>query len=198
MFICVIGIVTVYAAHLKDVILCVGAIPPGLPRVTYSWSTPLSTVSPSLLGVVIPIVIVGFVNSFSVSKKMSYRHGYEINSSLEFVSLGLSNLIGSMFQSFPVTGTIALSFINDEIGAQTGIASIITGILTMLVLLFLTRVLELLPLSILAAIVISFVAPMFDYREAIYLYKVNVFDFVVWVVAFMGTVFAVSFVRIPY
>jgi sulfate transporter 4 len=216
MIVSAVGIITVYAADLTQVIPCVGHIPSGLPIVTVSWWTP---VSPSLLGAVIPMVIVGFVNSFAVSKQISYQRGYDIDSSMEFVSLGLSNLIGSMFQASPVTGTIGQSFVNDEIGvrkhtlyfiastplnyskllisficyqAQTGIASIITGILTMLVLLFLTKVFELLPLSILAAIVISFVSAMFDYNEAIYLYKVHVFDFVVWVVALLGTVFLVS------
>jgi MFS superfamily sulfate permease-like transporter len=64
----------------------------------------------------------------------------------------------------------------------------------MFVLLFLTQVFELLPLSILAAIVISFVSGMFDYHEAVYLYKVHFFDFVVWVVALLGTVFLVSII----
>jgi MFS superfamily sulfate permease-like transporter len=64
----------------------------------------------------------------------------------------------------------------------------------MFVLLFLTQVFELLPLSILAAIVISFVSGMFDYYEAVYLYKVHFFDFVVWVVALIGTVFLVSLI----
>ena len=88
-----------------------------------------------------------------------------------------------------------MNFIIDELylalQAHTGVASIFSGILTMLVLLFLTQVFELLPLSVLAAIVIAFVSGMFDYNEAIYLYKVNVFDFVVWIVALLGTVFLV-------
>mmetsp|Transcript_28564 Transcript_28564/g.47552 ORF Transcript_28564/g.47552 Transcript_28564/m.47552 type:complete len:94 (+) Transcript_28564:2-283(+) len=45
------------------------------------------------------------------------------------------------------------------------------------------------PMSVLAAIVIVFVMSMFDYNEAIYLFKVHKFDFSVWIVAFLGTLF---------
>ena len=115
MIVSAVGIIIVYAANLTEVIPCVGHIPPGLPVVTISWWTP---VSPSLFGAVIPMVIVGFVNSFAVSKRISYQRGYEIDSSMEFFSLGVSNLIGSIFQSCPVTGTIGQSFVNDEIGVS--------------------------------------------------------------------------------
>ena len=110
-----ICISTIYAADLSETIPCVGYIPSGLPIVTVSWWTPISS---SLFSAVIPMVIVGFVNSFAVSKRISYQRGYDIDSSQEFIALGLSNLIGSMFQACPVTGTIGQSFVNDEIGVR--------------------------------------------------------------------------------
>lgn len=115
MIVSAVGIIVVYSLNLTEVIPCVGHIPPGLPIVTVSWWTP---VSPSLFRAVIPMVIVGFVNSFAVGKRISYQRGYDLDSSMEFLSLGLSNLIGSVFQSFPVTGTIAQSFVNDDIGVS--------------------------------------------------------------------------------
>lgn len=45
------------------------------------------------------------------------------------------------------------------------------------------------PLAVLAAIVISGVLGLLDYEEAIYLWKVHKFDFGVWVVACIGTMF---------
>jgi len=46
-------------------------------------------------------------------------------------------------------------------GAETGIASVVTGLVVMCVLLFMTPVFEFMPLTVLAAIVISFVLGMF-------------------------------------
>jgi len=58
--------------------------------------------------------------------------------------------------------------------------------------LLLTPVFELLPYCILAAIIIAGVISLVDYPEAINLWKVHKLDFVVWVAAFLGTMFAGS------
>jgi hypothetical protein len=107
------------------------------------------------------MVIVGFVQSIAIAKRIAYKRGYEIDSSQELISLGLANLVGSMFQSYPTTGCLGQSAINDDIGAETGVASVVTGLVVMLVLLFLTPVFEKMPFTVLAAIVISFVLGMF-------------------------------------
>ena len=107
------------------------------------------------------MVIVSFVQSIAISKRFAYKHGYEIDSSQELISLGMANLIGSVFQASPTTGAIGQSAVNDEIGAVTGVASFVTGLLVMVVLLFLTSVFEKMPLCVLAAIVLAFVTGMF-------------------------------------
>jgi MFS superfamily sulfate permease-like transporter len=110
---------------------------------------------------VLAIVIVGFVQSIAISKRLAYRHGYEIESSQELIALGMSNLVGGMFQSYPVSGCLGQSAANDDVGAQTGLASVVTGTVVMIVLLFLTPVFEQMPLAVLGAIVITFVLGMF-------------------------------------
>jgi len=106
------------------------------------------------------IAIVGFIQSIAIAKTFAYKHHYELDSSQELISLGITNLFASMFQSFPVSACLGQSAANDESGAQTGLASITTGVVVLLVLLFITPVFELLPLNILAAIVISYVFKM--------------------------------------
>jgi MFS superfamily sulfate permease-like transporter len=66
-----------------------------------------------------------------------------------------------MFQCYPTTGTIAQSAAADGFGAETGIASVITGFVVMIVLLLLTPVFQLMPLAVLGSIVIAFVSPLF-------------------------------------
>lgn len=63
------------------------------------------------------------------------------------------------------------------------------NILVCITLLFLTPIFEQLPLNTLAAIVISGVLGLLDYEEAMYLWKVHRFDFVVWLVACLCTMF---------
>ena len=158
-----ISIILTYTLDLdQHGIPIVGSIPPGLPSLTIDQWSPLSVQSQDLWVMVFSIVIIGYVQSFSIAKRIAYKRGsYEIDSSQELIGLGLANIVGSMFQSFPVTGAMGQSAVNDDIGAETGLANLVTTLVVILVLLFLTPVFEYMPLAILAAIVISFVLGMF-------------------------------------
>lgn len=59
----------------------------------------------------------------------------------------------------------------------------------MFVLLFLTKVFELLPYNTMAAIIIAGVAGLVEFDTAAYLFRTHLRDFAVWVVAFLSTLF---------
>lgn len=59
----------------------------------------------------------------------------------------------------------------------------------MLVLLFITPVFERVPYNAMGAIVLSSVIGLLDIAEARFLFKANFLDFLVWMAAFLGTVF---------
>jgi sulfate transporter 4 len=101
----------------------------------------------------------------------------------------MANFLGGMFQAYPVTGSFSRSAVNNESGAESGIAGMVTATMVGVVLLLLTPVFEKLPLNVLAAIVISGVLGLLDYEEAMYLWRVHKFDFGVWVTACLGTMF---------
>ena len=166
----------------------VGDIPKGLPSVTISDWTPLGDIN-KLFVVVGSITIVGFMESISIAKQLASKHKYEIDSSLELIGLGMSNFLGGMFNAYPVTGSFSRSAVNNESGAQSGISAIVTATMVGFTLLFLTFVFEQMPLCVLAAVVISGVIGLLDYEEAIYLWRVHRFDFMVWFVACAGTMF---------
>lgn len=59
----------------------------------------------------------------------------------------------------------------------------------MLVLLFITPVFERVPYNAMGAIVLSSVIGLLELSEARFLFKANFLDFLVWMAAFLGTVF---------
>lgn len=166
----------------------VGHIPKGLPSFTADMWFPMPDAG-SLMVVVFSITIVGFMESIAIGKQLASKHKYELDSSTELIGLGMSNLAGAVFNAYPVTGSFSRSAVNNESGAQSGISGMVTATIVGLVLIFLTAVFEQLPLCVLAAIVISGVLGLLDYTEAMYLWKVHKFDFAVWQVAFIGTMF---------
>lgn len=166
----------------------VGYIPPGLPKFTGDVVFPVSGLG-NLAIVVLSIVIVGFMESIAIAKKLAQVHGYELDSSMELMGLGMANLTSGLFGGYPVTGSFSRSAVNNASGAHSGLSAMVTATMVGITLLCLTSVFELLALAALAAIVISGVISLVDYSEAIYLWRVHKFDFSVWMVAFIGTLF---------
>lgn len=58
-------------------------------------------------------------------------------------------------------------------GCKTGLSGVVTACVVGLVLLVLTPVFERLPLNVMGAIVISAVSGLFEYQQAVHLFKVN-------------------------
>jgi sulfate transporter 4 len=166
----------------------VGYIPAGLPSFTGDIVFPVTNMG-NLAIVVLSIVIVGFMESIAIAKKLAQTHGYELDSSLELVGLGMANLTSGLFGGYPVTGSFSRSAVNNASGAHSGLSAMVTATMVAITLLCLTSVFELLALAALASIVISGVISLVDCSEAIYLWRVHKFDFCVWMAAFIGTLF---------
>lgn len=131
------GAIAVYALGLDALgVKTVGEVPGGLP----SLSVPLFTFAAvnELLPAALTIFFVGFVESVAVAKMIALKRGYVIDADQELRGLGMANMACAFFSGYPVTGGFSRTAINHEAGSATSFASIITGILVVLTLLFLT------------------------------------------------------------
>lgn len=163
----------------------VGAVPAGLPEMSFP-KVELDAVQ-SLLPAALIISMVGFLESISVAKAMARKQRDEINPNQELLGLGLANIVGSLFKSFPVTGGFARTAVNAEAGAKTVIASIITAIFIAIVLIYLTPLFYFLPNAVLAAIIMTAVMSLVDWREVRHLYKVKKSDLILLLITFFAT-----------
>jgi len=115
----------------------VGEVPSGLPGFS------LPTLDMDTLKILIPIALtialVSFMESIAVAKAIQAKHrDYKVLPNQELIALGMANIGGSFLQSYPTTGGFSRTAINDQSGANTGLASIISAGLIILTLLFLT------------------------------------------------------------
>jgi SulP family sulfate permease len=99
----------------------------------------------------------------------------------------MSNLVGSFFQSFVVSGSFSRSAVNFATGARTGFASVVTSLVVMLTLLWLTPLLHHLPQATLAMIVITAVVNLIRTRPIITAWRVQPQDGIVGVITFLCT-----------
>ena len=181
------GIFTVIGFGLADQgVKIVGEIPGGLP--SFSLFSFDMTSAQLLLPTAFTIAFVGFMESIAVAKAIQAKHkDYELVPNQELIALGAANLAGSVFKSFPVTGGFSRTAVNDQAGAKTGLASIISATLIILTLLFFTSYFYYLPNTVLAAIIIVAVYGLIDFREAKHLFHTDKTDFHLFIASAFGT-----------
>ncbi len=141
-----------------------------------------------LIPMALTIALVSFMESIAVAKAIQVKHrNYKVVPNQELISLGLANVFGSFFQSFPTTGGFSRTAVNDQAGAKTGLAALISATLIVITLLFLTPYFYNLPKAILASVIMVAVFGLINYKEAIHLYKSNIKDFWMLITTFLAT-----------
>ena len=183
----VLGIVILryFGNSLLDVAI-VKDIPSGLP----GFSIPELDIDQirELLPIAITLVLVGYLETISIGKTLeSKQDEYRINANQELIALGLGNIFGSFFKSYPSTASFSRSAINEDAGAKTGMAALISSVLVIFTLLFFTPVFYHLPKTILAAIIIVSIIKLVNIKEAKFLWKANNLDFWLLIATFLST-----------
>lgn len=187
---CLVGTLIVYSIpELRDEfdVSYVGEVPSGIfPISIDSWQfDKIHTV----IATAVPACLIGYMESIAIGKNLAAKHGYEIDAGQEMFALGISNLVGAAFSCYPVTGSFSRSAVNNSTGALSQLSGFITALAMLATLMFLTSLFYYLPKFCLAAIVINSVIPLVALGEAKHLFFVKKNDFVLWVTAFLGTLF---------
>jgi SulP family sulfate permease len=99
----------------------------------------------------------------------------------------MSNIFGSLFQAYPVSGSFSRSAVNFNAGGVTGFSSVITVAAVAITLLLLTPLLYYLPQATLAVVIIVAVAGLIKIKPMIHTWQANRHDGVVTVVTFLLT-----------
>ena len=185
----VIGICWVtFTNQIQPSVAIVGNIPDGLPNFSFpplKWE-----IIKELIPISLTIALVAFMEAISIAKSIQEKHKtYEINPKQELLALGASNMIGSFFQSYPTTGGFSRTAVNNEAGAKTGVAALISALIVAIILTFFTDWFYYLPKSVLGAIIIVAVIKLIDYKYAIRLYKIRKDEFLVLLITFIATLF---------
>lgn len=161
-------------------------VPSGLPSLIIPDFS-IETIQ-KLLPLSLTIAVVAFMEAFSVAKAIeAKRRDYKVIPNQELIALGAANIVGSLFQSYPVTGGFSRSAVNNQAGANTPLASIISAVLVGLTLLFLTPLFYNLPHAILAAIIMVAVTGLIDLSYARTLWKTNKIEFGLLLATFIVT-----------
>ena len=166
----------------------VGDVPRGLPTLDLPdgqlmWDN-VSTVALAAVAV----VLIGFSQTAGDARAFAAKHRYQIDINQESVAQAMANTGAGLLQGMPVSTSLSASSLNDRSGARTGLASLTSGVMVLLTLVFLAPLFSDLPKPVLAALIIeAVVMGMMDLPEMRRLFRVQRFDFWVAVVALVST-----------
>ncbi|CAH9101535.1 unnamed protein product [Cuscuta europaea] len=144
-----------------------------------------------LKGVRIGVVagMIALTEAVAIGRTFASMKDYQLDGNKEMVALGVMNIVGSMTSCYVATGSFSRSAVNFMAGCNTAVSNIVMSLVVFLTLEFLTPLFKYTPNAILSAIIISAVISLIDYDAAILIWKIDKFDFIACMGAFLGVVF---------
>lgn len=155
------GLVVLFGAILASAMLdlkgkfgveVVGALPQGLPSFTLPqvpWTAYLAMVLPA-----IGVLLVAYSEALGVAHEFAEKHGYEVDANQELNAHAVANLASAFFGGMIAAGSMSASAVKEGAGAKSQGANLITWVLTIVTVLFLTPLFAPLPEAVLAALII--------------------------------------------
>lgn len=148
----------------------------------------LPTFDQTTVDLIVPaamIAIVGFLETIAVGGKMANEKRYSYDANQELLALGTANIGGAFMAAFPITGGFSRTAVNSMFGASSQLAGGLTSVVVILAAYLLMPVVEVLPLSALAPLIIHGAIGVTDFKSFIATFKANKLDFVIMVLTFV-------------
>jgi SulP family sulfate permease len=134
------------------------------------------------------IAILGAIESLLSATVADGVTGSRTDSNSELIGQGLANVVVPMFGGIPVTGAIARTMTNISNGGRTPMAGVIHAIVLLLIFLLLMPLIQLVPMSCLAAVLMVVAYNMSGWRTVRSIFHNPKSDISVLVVTFLLTV----------
>ncbi|XP_073888210.1 solute carrier family 26 member 6 isoform X33 [Macaca fascicularis] len=118
-----------------------------------------------------------------------WKRQQRVGEEQELVALGLSNLIGGIFQCFPVSCSMSRSLVQESTGGNSQVAGAISSLFILLIIVKLGELFRDLPKAVLAAIIIVNLKGMLrQLSDVCSFWKANQADLLIWLVTFAATI----------
>lgn len=134
------------------------------------------------------IAMLGAIESLLSATVADGRTGDRTNCNTELIGQGIANVVVPIFGGIPVTGAIARTMTNITNGGRTPVAGIIHSLVLLLVFMFAMPLINLVPMSCLAAVLIMVSYNMSGWRTVVGMANNPKGDIWVLIVTFLLTV----------
>ncbi|KAA8532568.1 hypothetical protein F0562_032616 [Nyssa sinensis] len=133
--------------------------------------------------------IISLTEGIAVGRTFAALKNYQVDGNKEMIAIGVMNIVGSSTSCYVTTGAFSRSAVNHNAGAKTAVSNIIMAVTVMVTLLLLMPLFQYTPNVILGAIIVTAVVGLIDLPAAYLIWKIDKFDFLVMLCAFLGVIF---------
>ena len=142
-----------------------------------------------LAGTAIAISILGMLEAASITKGLAARSGQKIEPNQELIGMGAANIACALFGAVPGSSSFARSAVNFQSGARTQLSSMLSSLVVLGVLAFVTPVFNFIPIAALAAHLIRIGFKMISWHQIRVSCRSTPSDLVVFVVTLGSCLF---------
>ena len=188
--IAVIGAIVVsWVIDLGQYVHVLGTVPSGLPHL----GLPQVDWSMELIGKLIPTAVAMFVvilaQSAATSRAYAARYNESFSENTDLIGLGMANIGAGLSGTFVVNGSPTKTQMVDGAGGRTQMSLIVTSVIVLMVLLFLTGPLAYMPEAVLSAVVFLIGVELIDVAGMRKIYQQRRSEFWVAVITMLVVVF---------
>ncbi|MGY2338756.1 SulP family inorganic anion transporter [Pseudomonas sp. SDO5532_S415] len=161
-----------------------GSLPQGLPAFDIPWITRADIV-PVLIGGC-AVALVSFADTSVLSRVYAARTRTYVDPNQEMVGLGIANLAGGLFQGFPISSSSSRTPVAEAAGARTQLTGVVGALAVALLLMVAPDLLQNLPTSALAAVVIASAIGLIEVSDLRRIYRMQRWEFWLSIVCTVG------------
>jgi high affinity sulfate transporter 1 len=152
-----------------------GALPQGLPAFAIPWVTRADIV-PVIIGGC-AVALVSFADTSVLSRVYAARTRTYVNPNQEMAGLGFANLAAGFFQGFPISSSSSRTPVAEAAGAKTQLTGVVGALAVAVLLMVAPNLLQDLPNSALAAVVIASAIGLIEVADLRRIYRIQRWEF---------------------
>jgi len=161
-----------------------GPLPQGLPAPRLPL-VPLDSLGPIFTGG-LAVALVSFADTSVLSRSYAARLRTPVDPNREMVGLGLANVAAGFFQGFPISSSSSRTPVAEAAGAKTQLTGVVGAVAIALLLVFAPSLLQYLPNTALAAIVIASAIGLIEVADLRRIHRIQRWEFWLSMSCFVG------------
>lgn len=134
------------------------------------------------------LALIAFSSMMLTARSFATKNRYDIDADREFAALGVANIAAAFSQAFAISGADSRTAMNDASGGRTRVAGLISAFTVAVVLLFLTKPLQFVPIAALGAVLVKAAFSLLDLSSIRAFYRTDRRELVLSLIATLGVV----------